>query len=157
MSFIKFMVLLAMLPASFTAIAQAPEPGLESEYLMDIVLETAAPQQAGTRLIVPITGGSFEGPGIKGKILDVGADWISTRPDGVNDLDVRITLETDDHALIYMTYAGILDRTGAGAYWRMVPTFETGAEKYQYLTKIIAVGVGKRMDGKTAYRIYRIL
>lgn len=154
---LKYITLCLALSFTTTTQAESGEDGLRSQYLMDIVLETIAPHETGTRLIVPITGGTFNGPGIKGTILDVGADWISPRDDGTSDLDVRITLQTDDDALIYMSYRGILNRSESGVYWRMVPTFETGAEKYQYLTKMISVGVGKRVDGKTAYSIYRIL
>ena len=45
----------------------------------------------GLRQIAPVTGGTFEGPKIKGKVLPFGADWLVTRPDGAWELDVRIT------------------------------------------------------------------
>lgn len=130
---------------------------LQSEFLMDFVIDTEAAQSIGERRIVPIVGGRFEGPGLKGTVLNVGADWIKTRADGVSELDVRVTLKTDDDALIYMSYTGILSRSEAGNYWRVVPKFETDSEKYAYLNSIIAIGIGKRIDGKTAYSIYKIL
>src|SRR2546425_11126593 len=70
------------------------------------------PQKLGTvphgiRSIVPVTGGDFEGPRLRGKVLPGGGDWLLLRPDGVLELDLRITLETDDHALIYMTFQGL--------------------------------------------------
>ena len=61
----------------------------------------------GTRAIAPITGGTFEGPRLRGKVLPGGADWTLLRTDGVLELDLRITLETDDGALIYMTSFGL--------------------------------------------------
>src|SRR5437868_8502722 len=61
----------------------------------------------GTRVIAPITGGTFEGPRLRGKVLPGGGDWLLLRSDGVLELDLRITLETDDHALIYMTFQGL--------------------------------------------------
>lgn len=130
---------------------------LRGEFVMDFIIDTTAPQLIGARTIVPITGGRFEGPGLKGTVLNVGADWIKARADGTRDLDVRVTLRTDDDALIYMSYKGIISRSDQGMYWRVVPVFETEATKYDYLTKMVAVGIGKRIDGKTAYSIYRVL
>ena len=75
---------------------------------MDMILDVAAPQNLGTRRIVPVTGGTFEGPKLKGTALGGGADWILVRPDGVSELNVRVTLRTDDEQLIYVTYRGLL-------------------------------------------------
>ncbi|GAB1265058.1 hypothetical protein NBRC116493_20400 [Aurantivibrio infirmus] len=130
---------------------------LQGEFLMDFIIDTETAQTIGGRRIVPITGGRFEGPNLVGTVLNVGADWIKTRADGVSELDVRVTLKTDDEALIYMSYSGILSRSETGTYWRVVPKFETDAEKYRYLNNLIAIGIGKRIDGKTAYSIYKIL
>ncbi len=138
------------------AASSAPAP-LKTEFLMDIILDVAAPQILGTRRIVPVTGGTFEGPKLKGTALP-GADWILVRPDGVSELNVRVTLRTDDEQLIYLTYRGLLfTPKGGELYWRTTPIFETGAAKYDWLTKIIAVGVGKTVPGKAAYSIYHIL
>ena len=64
----------------------------------------------GNRQIVPVTGGSFEGPRLKGKVLPGGGDWLLVRPDGVGELDVRATLQTDDGAFIYVTYRGYITK-----------------------------------------------
>lgn len=131
---------------------------LKTEFLMDMILDVGAPQNLGTRRIVPVTGGTFEGPKLKGTALPGGADWILVRPDGVSELNVRVTLRTDDDALIYITYRGLLfTPKGGETYWRTTPIFETGVAKYEWLTKIIAVGVGKNVPGKAAYSIYHIL
>ena len=136
--------------------ASAPAP-LKTEFLMGIILDVAAPQNLGTRLIVPVTGGTFEGPKLKGTALP-GADWILVRPDGVSELNVRVTLRTDDDQLIYLTYRGLrFTPKGGELYCRTTPIFETGSAKYDWLTKIIAVGVGKNVPGKAAYSIYHIL
>ena len=140
-----------------TSAASAPAP-LKSEFLMDVVLDVAAPQTVGTRRIVPVTGGTFEGPKLKGTALGGGADWIFVRPDGVSELSVRCTLRTDDDQLINLTYRGLLfTPKGGELYWRTTPIFETGSTKYEWLNKIIAVGVGKTVPGKAAYSIYHIL
>ncbi|MGQ9427066.1 DUF3237 domain-containing protein [Gilvimarinus sp. F26214L] len=152
-------VFLLIATAMLSGVAHATEDRneLQSEFLMDFVIDTTEPQQVGSRRVVPITGGYFEGPGLKGTVLNVGADWIKARPDGTSELDVRVTLETEDGALIYMSYAGILSRTDESLYWRVLPRFETASEKYAYLNNLLAVGIGKRVDGKTGYSIYRIL
>jgi len=116
---------------------------------------TAAPTQDigagphGTRVTFPITGGSFEGDRLRGKVLPGGDDWTIKRPAGVMDLDLRITLETDDGALVYMTFEGIRDDGAPGApYFRTVPRFETAEAKYSFLNRLLAVGTGEiRADG----------
>jgi hypothetical protein len=109
------------------------------------------------RVIVPVSGGTFEGAKLKGTVLP-GGDWIIRRPDGSSVLDVRIILQTDDAQKIYMQYRGISYTPKDGPqYWRIVPVFETGAEKYAWLNNIIAVGVHRTLAGKVAYRIFQIL
>jgi hypothetical protein len=143
-------------PQQPAAAAAAPAP-LKSEFLMDVILDVAAPHNLGARLIVPVTGGTFEGPKLKGTAL-AGGDWIQVRPDGASELNVRVTLKTDDEQLIYMTYRGLLyTPKGGEQYWRTTPVFETGSAKYDWLTRIIAVGVGRRVPNKAAYSIYQIL
>src|SRR3989454_11197032 len=82
---------------------------MRSRPLMTLRLNTAPTQNIGagphgTRVTFPITGGSFEGDRLRGKVLPGGDDWTIKRSDGVVELDLRITLETDDGALIYMTF-----------------------------------------------------
>ena len=126
---------------------------------------------AGKRQIFPIADGTFDGPTMRGRILPGGGDWLAIRPDGVGELDVRITLETDDGAVIYMRYPGILHfpeearakmRAGeavsaAEYYMRSTPRFETGDERYGWLNRTVAVGVGERTDTGVAYSVYAIL
>src|SRR5439155_14076925 len=54
----------------------------------------------GTRATAPITSGTFEGPRLRGTVLPGGGDWTLLRADGVLELDLRLTLQTDDGALI---------------------------------------------------------
>ena len=73
---------------------------------MDLILDTQPANNIGSigvnRVIVPVSGGTFDGPKLKGTVLP-GADWIVRRPDGSSVLDVRIILQTDDAQKIYMT------------------------------------------------------
>jgi hypothetical protein len=98
----------------------------------------------GTRVTFPITGGSFDGDRLRGKVLPGGADWVVKRGDGVLELDLRITLETDDGALIHMTFEGIRDDGAPGApYFRTLPRFETADAKYSFLNRLLAFGTGR--------------
>ncbi len=143
--------------------AQVPEQpkALSSEFLMDMLLDTLPAQDLGARRIVPVTGGTFEGPKLKGTALSGGGDWIIRRPDGTNELNVRATLKTDDDQLIYVSYRGIIytppGGNAAARYWRTTPVFETAAAKYEWLTRAIFVGVGMTVPGKAAYRVFTIL
>ena len=125
----------------------------------------------GVRTFVPVAGGDFEGPRLRGTILPGGGDWLLLRSDGVLELDLRITLETHDHALIYMTFQGI--RHGppdvieafsrrevvdpARYYFRTVPRFETSAEAYTFLNRIVTIGVGETRPEGALHRIDEIL
>jgi hypothetical protein len=99
----------------------------------------------GKRVTFPITGGSFEGDRLRGKVLPGGYDWTTRRPDGILELDERITLETDDGALIHMAFTGIVDDTRPGSpYFHSLPRFEAAEARYSFLNRIIAVGTGER-------------
>src|SRR5471030_1205946 len=76
--------------------------------LMRLRFTTAATEEIGQTphgmlSIFPIAGGSFEGERLRGTVLG-GADWVTAAADGTRELDLRVTLETDDGALIHMTY-----------------------------------------------------
>ena len=116
--------------------------------LLSLRLTTAPTQDVGagplgTRITFPITGGSFEGDRLHGKVLPGGDDWTLRRSDGVLELDLRITLETDDGALIHTTFEGMRDDGAPGApYFRTLPRFETAEAKYSFLNRLLAVGNG---------------
>ena len=110
----------------------------------------------GTRTIVQILGGRFEGPRVKATIQTPAGDWITNRADGSYRLDVRLTLKTDDGALILVTYNGIGQTTNGGASLRCAPLFETGDSRYTWLTRLQAVGVGERAGATVAYGIYAL-
>jgi len=138
---------------------------IASRPLMTVRVIAAPLQQLGAvpygvRTFVPVVGGDFEGPRLRGKILPGGGDWLLLRSDGVLELDLRITLETDDHALIYMTFQGLRHGSPddpARFYFRTVPRFETSAEPYSFLNRIVAVGVGETRPHGALHRIDEIL
>lgn len=98
----------------------------------------------GTRMIGEISTGTVEGERLRAtKAGAAAADWmVRTGPIAV--VDVRVSLRTDDGAMIYMTYGGRLDLSAPSgqlvAY--VAPTFETGDERYAWLNSIQAVGKG---------------
>lgn len=122
---------------------------MRSRPLMTLRLSTAPTQNIGdgppgTRLTFPIIGGSFDGDRLRGKVLPGGDDWVVKRADGVLELDLRITLETEDGALIHMTFEGIRDDAAPGTpYFRTLPRFETADAKYSFLNRLLAVGTGE--------------
>ena len=86
----------------------------------------------------------FDGDRLRGKVLSGGGDWVVKRADGVLELDLRITLQTDDGVLIHMTFEGIRDDGASGApYFRTLPRFETADAKYSFLNRLLAVGTGE--------------
>ncbi len=125
---------------------------------------------AGLRRIVPVSGGTFTGDRVNGEVLPGGNDWVINRPDGVMMIDVRLTLKTDDGALIYLTYQGrflgemsVMAKLGKGEALKpeeysllMSAKFECGNEKYQWLNNVIAVGRGTQSRGGATYTIYEM-
>jgi hypothetical protein len=149
---------------------------MTSRPLMTLQVVVPPPQRLGVvphgaRVIAPITGGSFDGPRLRGNVLPGGGDWTLLRPDGVLELDLRITLETDDGALIFLTSYGlrhgppeVLAALARGEavdpstyYFRTTPRFETSSQQYSFLNRLIAVSSGDRRAGGPIYTIDEIL
>jgi uncharacterized protein DUF3237 len=150
-----------------------PEPRFE--LLFNMLLEVAEPDQigqthAGNRRVIGVSGGVFEGPGLKGRVLPGGSDWIVVRRDGVLIQDVRIVLQTDDDHNILMSYRGmrhgpkdVMKRVDNGEdpdpseyYFRTTPVFEAPEGKYAWLNKLMAVAVGRRLPTGVTYTVYAI-
>jgi hypothetical protein len=139
-----------------------PKFSFDAEFLCDIEADLSVPEMIGqvpegVRTTFYIAGGTFEGPNIRGKVRPVGADWLVMRSDGIGELDVRATLETDDGELIYVYYKGLTDMSG-GAEPRIItnPVFRTASEKYSWLNGVFAVGIGAPGENKVSYSVYRI-
>ena len=76
----------------------------------------------------------------------------------MNVLDIRATLRTDDGHLIYTSYTGRAHGGGTPEfYFRVTPYYETSSEKYGWLNRIVAVGVGSITPTGVAYNVYEIL
>lgn len=149
---------------------------VQTRLLFTIELEVGEIQMCGKtplgeRRVVPVKGGRFEGPRLKGTVAEGGSDWILARPDGSLQLNVRLVLKTDDGALIGMTYQGyrhgpqaVMDRLNRGEkvdpseyYFRTAPFFETAAPKYAWLNGIVAVALGHRLPTGPVYQVFELL
>jgi hypothetical protein len=167
---------LALIAMSNAANAQpkSPEPP-KLEFAFEVRAKVAAPivlgqVPGGTRRIIDVLGGTFEGPKIKGIVRPGGADWQIIRPDGFTDVDARYMLETDKGELIYVSNIGIrhappdvLAKLNAGevvdqklVYFRTVPKMETSAPDLQWLTRSIFVCTGERYPDAVVIRYYRV-
>lgn len=150
---------------------------LETRHLFTITIDVpkvvdlgATPN--GQRRIATVAGGAFKGERLSGTIQpSPGGDWLLLRPDGVLVLDVRLTLQTDDGAPVYMTYRGVrhgpadvIARLNRGEavdpsnyYFRTTPVFETASAKYEWLNRIVAVASGRRESSGPIYEVYEVL
>ena len=122
------------------------------------------------RRIGVVFGGSFAGDRLSGVVLDGGNDWQAVRADGTIALDVRLVLRTDDEALIGMTYRGlrhappsVAARIEAGEeadpaiyYFRISPYFETASVRYDWLNRIVAIGIGHRDRSGPLYSVFEV-
>ena len=101
---------------------------------------------AGTRLIPEVASAQVNGDRLRGEVLGAAAaDWLIVSPDGTGTVDVRMALQTDDGAVIFVQYNGRMDLS-QGFQFPMTayvaPRFETGDERYAWLNRIQAVGKG---------------
>jgi hypothetical protein len=125
----------------------------------------------GGRRIVPITGGDFSGPLMRGTVVPGGADWQVLRHDGVAELEARYTLSTDDGALIYVRNvalrhgpADVMAALAAGRpvdpssyYFRGATFFETSAAQYAWISRHIVVCTGERKPSAVTVRFFQVL
>lgn len=126
---------------------------------------------AGERRIITITGGTFEGPSLRGRVLPGGADWQIVRPDNTAELDARYTLETESGGLIYVRNRAfrhgspdVLRKLREGIrvekseyYFRTTPVFETAVPELEWMTRAIFIGDGERFPDYVAIRFWRVL
>ena len=102
--------------------------------------------QHGLRTIIPITGGTFEGPHIKGTIINGGADYqIANTAINRTELEAIYCIKTDDGVNIHVRNRGIIhsgkDTNGNPTfYFRAAPQFEAPADsKYAWLNNTLFV------------------
>jgi hypothetical protein len=144
----------------------------EFEYNAHLQIDQVGSGPFGNRVIANVTGGKAHGPRISATIEGAGADWLLVGDDGFGRLDVRATFKTDDGAVIYAQYHGLIQLTeqiaailgGASEsvgfgdqYFFTNPRLETGDERYQWVNQTQFIGEGRLVAGPTVeYRVYRV-
>jgi hypothetical protein len=151
-------------------------PILSTKYVFSLAIKIGQPIVAGdlghgVRRLIPILGGEVFGEGIKGTIFPCGADFQIIRPNGFTELEAKYAFQMDDGAVIYIENIGIrfgpkqlLDRIKNGEivdpkliYFRSVPKFETGSEKYRWLMENLFIGVGARHPDRVEIEVHQVL
>jgi hypothetical protein len=149
---------------------------VELRPLFDLQVELAEALSLGStplgeRRVINITGGTFAGERLSGRIRPGGADWQIIRADGAADLDARYTLETDRGGLIQVQSRGlrhgppgIVAQLAAGEpvdpsryYFRTVLRFETGAAELDWLNRVIAIARGARRARAVQLKAFEVL
>lgn len=122
----------------------------------------------GQRMISEVIDGTFEGERMKGTLLGPAADWVLVGAGGIGHVDVRLTLKTDDGALIYVQYLGKLvfnAEIGAAlaqgkatqfgdTYFMTQLRFETGSPDHAWLNSVVAVGEGRLIENGVEYKVF---
>ena len=113
---------------------------------------------AGDRWIFEVESGVIEGDRLNAKLKgNSSADWFIIGKDGTGMLDVRVLLETDDGALVFMQYNGRVDlASGTPGPTYTAPRFETGDARYGWLNKIQLVAKGQLDGSNLVYELHEI-
>ncbi len=169
------LLLITFLNLNTFAQGNQPEaPGLAFVCELKVLLKPAivvGETPHGLRRITPIAGGTFEGPMIKGKILDGGADWQIVRKDGVAELEAHYQIQTEDGVTIYIKNTGLRVATPEIAakiakgesvspndyYFRAVPKFDAPAGKYEWMNNAIFICKGIRNPDSVSIQVWKVL
>lgn len=149
---------------TFSPLVAAQTTEIRPEYVGTMYAPLDTPQVIDNTLFIYNVqeGGWFKGPGMNASIVAPAGDWLRLMPGGAARLDVRLTLKTDDGALIYVSYNGVISHTkeswdrlmkgetltSKDHYFTTAPTMQTSAEKYawvnhvQFAGRIVEVKVG---------------
>ena len=152
------------------------EPALHTRYVFTITAHIGGVTSAGeigtgVRRIIPITGGEVTGKDVNGKVCPLGADFQVIRPNQLIELEAKYAIETDDGAVIYVENRGIrfgpielMQRLNRGEavdpaliYFRTVPKFETGAERYRWLMESVFIGSAARHADRVVIDVHQVL
>ena len=151
-------------------------PQLATKYVFTLTVRIGEVTSAGeighgVRRIIPILGGEVRGDDINGKICAFGADFQIIRPNELIELEAKYAFETDDGAVVYIENKGIrfgplelLQELKRGEpvdpelnYFRTVPRFETGSEKYRWLMENLFIGSAARHADRVVIDVHQVL
>jgi hypothetical protein len=141
------------------------EPLLVLDNTVDLAHLVALPYfDSGRRLIGALVDARCRGPRVHARLRSrVAGDWAAMNPLRSVSMDVIETLETDDGALVHLTYQGSGDISGGGLYSAptyVIGLFEAGDERYTWLNSVLAVGEGRHQTGRAevvTYHFYEVL
>ena len=162
--------------ASAAASPSTVAPALDAQHLFDYSVTLAPPvpigaTHEGMRVFYEVLGGRIIGPAVGGEVLRGGGDWALVGADGWTRIDVRGQARTDDGALLYFRYRGVIEPTEAlnaalrsggstefgDQYWRASIEVETGDPRYRWLSQSALIGRGRLIPGPgVAYQVFRI-
>ncbi|MBK8477116.1 MAG: DUF3237 domain-containing protein [Opitutaceae bacterium] len=155
-------VVAGLFPAPGRAAPPLSVAPLQTEFVYEAIVTIDQPVEVGAtphgqRRYIPITGGTFEGTKIRGTILPGGADWQTSRPDGVTEVDALYSMRADDGTVIIVRNGGVI--TAGGAYMRTAPRFEAPAGPHAWLNEAQFVGSvsGGPRPGTVIIRVFRVL
>ena len=145
-----FMALLMAFVLQVSAQSYPPKDAQQLEFALQLKVTLGQAfsienTQHGRRTVIPITGGTFEGPGIKGTIINGGADYQLANAQGRTELEAIYCIKTDDGVYIHVRNRGIIasgqDADGKPSfYFRAAPQFEAPADsKYGWLNNALFV------------------
>lgn len=164
--------------SSYPSRLLSPARMIQFRALFEITAEVAEPQVVpnssyGQRRFNPCISGTFKGERLSGEMMPGGSDCKLLRDDGVEDLDVRVTLKADDEdgTLIFMKGTGIrhgppdvMARLAQGEevdpslyYFRESIRFEAPPGKYEWLNKVLAIATGRRGPSTVIMDVYEVL
>ena len=126
-------------------------------------LEDVGEVSSGHQRIIPIIGGSFEGPNIRGKVIPGAADWNLVRNDGVIVVSASYFLRTDDGVCIKIQNQGVNPALASGAPPPSrprftIPSFEAPKGRYDWLNKSVFVGtLTPGAPGSVRIRVFKLI
>jgi len=130
--------------------------GVITVQLGEMVETGAGPK--GARIVVDVLTVKVESDRVNATLAtNDAADWLTMSEDGtLGVLDVRLTLKTDDGAIIYVEYGGRVDMTTG--LIAAAPTFQTGDDRYKWLNRVQAVSAGhvNLETGVLIYNLYEV-
>lgn len=111
---------------------------------------------SGHRIVGEVTEARIEGERLAAHMVGSAADWAAMRPDGTVDVDVRMTLETDDGVRLSLTYQGNMDFERSAQPIISLMRFECAHEQYAWLNRMRTAAKGELVDGEIRYEIFEL-
>lgn len=158
----RIVIFMTSLMFTLVGVAQHTAPGLEFVMQLRVTVGQAfsvGKTSKGERLVIPITGGTFEGPRLKGNVLEGGADYqLINRELKRTDLEAIYCICTDDGVNIHVRNVGISADEDGKNYFYCTPKFEAPLDsKYAWMNNAIYVcRPGEFMKGGVVLNVWKV-